>query len=790
MISPPVVVQPGSPNTNPCLRKVIGPFSLPRMLSPRPFGFLRTLAASACSLLLPLWVWGAEEKIDFRTQIEPVLDSACFKCHSARSKKPKGDILLDDLEAIRSRSRTKNLVFPRKPEKSLLYKVINLPAGAEDLMPPPDEGKPLSLQQIALIRTWLEQGADFGSWKSAKPKPKPLPATAGTVDISDQAAVAAHIDQLIESNLNRKGLKPNPAEADDLWCRRVYLDLVGRIPAFEEIDGFLKSKDPKKRVNLIDSVLGSRGHVSTMYNYWCDVLRARDQLAEDIQGAFYLDFIKQSIRSNTPYDAWVRQLISPEGNLWDSPAVGYYLRDFGNPFANVDNTAIAFLGTQIGCAQCHDHPYDQWSRKAYHQFAAWTSAIEAKRESPRYMKVSDSELDGIEEVLEKQTSHRTSSERKKLENELTMTNFESVKRSLKAKDPYQIFTLHNGEQVRAKLPSDYKYPDGVADAPISPVVLFGNQPSVAKQRPADTFAAWLTAPENPRFALNIANRMWTRVFGAPFAGSIDSLRDVEDCPIPELAQYLRDVMVASHFDLRQFQRILVQTRTYSRKAGTSLASNVPYDFQGPLMRRMSAEQIWDSLLTLAVQKLDSTISFNTPDYSGFVKAKPVTDPDKILEGVLLTSKAQAKEQLKEMHRHRPAERPAAYEPKPEFSSTELRRASELPQPTPEGHFLRVFGQSNREIADGAWRSGTVPQTLFMLNSTLFDVVVKKGTPLYQAINRDSGDAARLDAAYLAILGRLPNLDEKRLISSTLNGTGNIELIAHTLLGTRQFLFIQ
>jgi hypothetical protein len=114
----------------------------------------------------------------------------------------------------------------------------------------------------------------------------------------------------------------------------------------------------------------------------------------------------------------------------------------------------------------------------------------------------------------------------------------------------------------------------------------------------------------------------------------------------------------------------------------------------------------------------------------------------------------------------------------------------LPQPAPESHFLRVFGQSNREVADGGWRSGTVPQTLVMLNSTLFDVLVRKGTPLAETFKRESGDSGRLRAVYLAILGREPSFEDMRLISSVLHGTGNTEAIAHTLLGTRQFLFIQ
>jgi hypothetical protein len=168
----------------------------------------------------------------------------------------------------------------------------------------------------------------------------------------------------------------------------------------------------------------------------------------------------------------------------------------------------------------------------------------------------------------------------------------------------------------------------------------------------------------------------------------------------------------------------------------------------------------------------------------------MTDADDVLAQARELARERAKDQLKAMTRAARPERQKKlpYAPAPEFDA--LVRASELPQPAPEGHFLRVFGQSNREVADAGWRSGTVPQTLMMLNSTLFDAIVQRGTPLYSAITRDAGDSGRLRAAFLSILGRAPTLEDLRLITSTMGGSGNIEAIAHTLLGTRQFLFVQ
>src|SRR6186713_2132750 len=141
----------------------------------RSFPHFRIITALAVSGLAALSLHSqADDKIDFEKQILPIFDGSCFKCHSAQAKKVKGEIRLDDVAEIRAKSRTENLIFPRKPEKSLLYQVISLPEGDEDIMPPADEAKRLPADQIALVRKWLEQGADFGHWKSATPKPKPV----------------------------------------------------------------------------------------------------------------------------------------------------------------------------------------------------------------------------------------------------------------------------------------------------------------------------------------------------------------------------------------------------------------------------------------------------------------------------------------------------------------------------------------------------------------------------------------------------------------------------------------
>ena len=185
---------------------------------------------------------------------------------------------------------------------------------------------------------------------------------------------AQQIDLYIDKGLKSEGLERNAPVPDEQFVRRVYLDVIGRIPTYEELTRFTKSDSESRRAELIDHLLDSEGYVSHQYNYWADVLRVKSRGRRTIM-ASYQDWIKESLRENQPYDAFVREMITSEGYVWDDPAVGYYLRDAGMPLDNMSNTAQVFLGTRMQCAQCHDHPFDKWTQKEYYHMAAYTFGL-------------------------------------------------------------------------------------------------------------------------------------------------------------------------------------------------------------------------------------------------------------------------------------------------------------------------------------------------------------------------------------------------------------------------------
>ena len=727
-------------------------------------------------LEMPMEMPDASSKVDFEKHVLPILERSCFECHSSKMKKPKGGIRLDDLEAIREKSQTDNLVLPHKASKSALVKSISRKPSDDDLMPPPNDGKPLSVDEIALIRRWVEEGANFGSWTSMHAKEVSITTLNETVDVTKIQAVAARIDQLIEQDLGRHAEEPRPLANEFVWLRRVYLDLVGRIPTSDEARRFTAAKESDKRSRLIDELLASNGHVSHMFNYWCDLLRAKDDLAEGVQGDFYLSWIKQSVRNNTPFDEWTRELLSPEGFGWRAPAAGYYLRDGENRAANIESTATLFLGTQISCAQCHDHPYSRWTRKDYHQFLAWTSGITTATKEAAVGEVSGKAISEAAERYNRMAKDKLDYERRQ-KNQRIRDALLALQRAAGGAG------VVNGEGHQARLPDDYQYADGKPGELLPAAVLYGESPP-AGARPAETLAAWVTSPNNTRFCLTLANRLWAKLFGLPFAGRVDQVREVADCANPDLAQYLVNVVRDSKYNVREIMRIFCLTRAYQREAGLPPQdATAAYRFPGPVLRRLSAEQVWDSMMALAVKDLDLKLNFDPP---GVAELEAAVTAKKASEVTAVARKIASKEEREMKVEERRAR--LRKEMAREFAGGGLERASELPQPTPDGHFLRMFGQGNRDFIGDAWSSSTVPQALLMLNSDFFDHVARSGSPLSDSLRGLNNVREVARGAFLAVLTREPTQAELDACQETLGDTRNAKALARTLLSTAEFMF--
>ncbi|MFZ2279341.1 MAG: DUF1549 domain-containing protein [Prosthecobacter sp.] len=421
------------------------------------------------------------------------------------------------------------------------------------------------------------------------------------------------IDQLLSQDWEKAGLKPNPPASDEVLVRRLYLDIAGRIPTLEEAQAYTSSKDPQKRAKLIDTLLASDGYTSHMFNYWADVLRLTDNVKGRITAEAYEEWLKQQVKANVPYDKFVKNLLTTDGGVWDSGSIGFWQRD-ENKLDHLAYTVQVFLGTSIVCAQCHNHPFDKWSQMDYYHMAAFTYGMDTKSRgielSGKRPEIDKKAVQAMSGAEKKAYRAKMQAEKKTEESKISREDMQQVKRAMQdVMKPLRYTSAEWQEGKLPSLPADYKYPDAKPGAKVEAKTMFGKDAVI---KPGETqlqaFADWMTSPENPRFTTVIANRMWKKAFGVGLIEPVDEMTDSTVASNPALMDYLGQLMIEKQYSLKSFLRVLYNTDTYQRAATThEVPLGETYHFTGPILRRMSAEQIWDSFVTLSKGNVDDTV---------------------------------------------------------------------------------------------------------------------------------------------------------------------------------------
>lgn len=579
-------------------------------------------------------------------------------------------------------------------------------------------------------------------------------------------SAARQIDSLIESKLLSMDVYPGDIASDEVFLRRVYLDVAGRIPTLEEATEFLDSKDSAKRENLIDQLLSSPGYVSNFYNFWADTLRIVDRPQPNLIADPFAAYVKDSLRTNRPYDKWVYEMLTADGKIWKNPAVGYQLRDDGMKLPYIDNTVRVFLGTQIGCAQCHDHPFDRWTQHEFYQLAAYTHGTRTRivRGMPGFEKGNPANA-LINEAKTKFDKGRVPG------------SFQRIARA----NTYYV----SESPAKLRLPHDYAYDDAKPKEIVEPAVLWGEIPSwAADSSMREQFAAWLTSPDNELFSKVIANRLWYRIMGVGIVEPIDNFSDDYPPSNRELLEFLASEMVREGFDMKQFVRTILYSKSYQRDAvDYDITSGETFYFPGPAVRRMTAEQVWDSLLTLAVE---NPWPFQRPTAKDYDDIVDLDFSKETYDSVLRKSKEFEKSlfrgpYMRSLNKH-------------SYQGNVLCRASELPSPVPADHFLRQFGQSDREVINGDQQEATVPQILAMFNGPITHVMLEPGSAAVNDVVPIQSNRERIDAIFMSVLTRQPNPTDRRIAARELGSAENVGVgmgnILWALLNTREFLFIQ
>ena len=355
---------------------------------------LHTLPGKSIALLLLVTphIAMAADDVEFQRRVLPILSNHCFPCHGPDAKTREAGLRLDVRESAIKRDRSGNrAIAPGDVGASEL--VLRVTADDEaDRMPPVDGGKPLSPEQIEVLKKWIEQGADYQShWAFSRPVMPKKPR------VQRASWVKNEIDRFVLARLESEGLEPAAEASRETLIRRVSFDLTGLPPTPAEIDAFLSDKSPNAYARVVDHYLDSSAYGEHMARHWLDLARYADsngyQYDTERQQWVWRDWVIDAYNRNKPFDDFtVEQLagdllpdataqqklatgfnrnhgITIEGGVIDEEYRTEYVMD------RLVTTGAVWMALTIGCARCHDHKYDPISQKEFYQLYAFFNQV-------------------------------------------------------------------------------------------------------------------------------------------------------------------------------------------------------------------------------------------------------------------------------------------------------------------------------------------------------------------------------------------------------------------------------
>jgi hypothetical protein len=332
--------------------------------------------------------------IEFNRDVRPILSEHCFACHGPDARKREAGLRLDAEGSATGELPSGNrAVVPGDPDASEL--VFRVEADDETLtMPPPKFGKPLTPEQAATLRRWVEQGAAWEPHWSLAPIRRPTPPAV------DGREAANPIDAFVLDALRRHALEPAPGADRVTLIRRVSRDLTGLPPTPAEVEAFLSDASPDAYERLVDRLLASPRFGERMAVFWLDLVRYADSVGyhgdQPVSVSPFRDYVIDAFNSNKPFDAFTVEQIAgdllPDPTLEQRVAAGYNRlgmmsaeggvqpREYLAKYAaeRVRNVGGAWLGATLGCCECHDHKYDPFATRDFYRMEAFFADIKER----------------------------------------------------------------------------------------------------------------------------------------------------------------------------------------------------------------------------------------------------------------------------------------------------------------------------------------------------------------------------------------------------------------------------
>jgi hypothetical protein len=354
------------------------------------------------------------------------------------------------------------------------------------------------------------------------------------------------IDGHVWNKLQRLHLKPSDPAKDTIFLRRVYIDIIGRVPTVEETEIFLAEKTPEKRQLLIDDLLSRPEYAEHWANKWADLLRPNPYRVGIKATLNYDAWIRDAFRKNLPHDEFVRGLITAQGSTFRNGAVTLF-RDRRSPDELTTIISQLFLGIRLDCAKCHHHPFEVWGQDDFYSFAAYFAKVgrKGKGVSPP--------ISGSEEFV-----------------------FVSTK-------------------------GDVKHP--LTSEVMEPRPLYGEAPEITKgSDPRKSLAAWITSPENASFAKVQVNRVWADLMGRGIVEPVDDLRATNPPTNGPLLDELAQDFIKSGFDNKHLIRRIANSYVYGMSSLPNETNSIDStNYSRHYRKRLRAEVLLDSIVQITGQ---------------------------------------------------------------------------------------------------------------------------------------------------------------------------------------------
>jgi len=377
---------------------------------------------------------------------------------------------------------------------------------------------------------------------------------------ASEGSLVEFIDQQIRQGWTDNEIEPTAAATDEEWVRRIYLDICGRIPTLEEVKSFNEDKSPRKRFTLIETLLADEDYVRNFTTIWTNNSIGRGT-PQRVSRKGMEKFYREAFAKDRPWNEIVVDIVTASGHYEENGAVNYTLAQMQNQDDGVQLTAMTtrlFLGLQVQCTQCHNHPFNKWQQDQFWEYNSFFRQVE-KKDHRKLDPNTGRMVDDYSEVLTKDFSGPVYYEKRSGVMQVAFPRFEGIE-----VDP-------------------------------------GNETDRREE-----FAKLLTRSidgQAPHIAQAMVNRMWSHFFGYGFTRPVDDMGPHNPASHPELLDRLSHEFVDSGYDLKQLIRTICATEAYSlgsqfndkNKSDDPAAGEMPL-FSHLYLKSMQAEQLYDSLI--------------------------------------------------------------------------------------------------------------------------------------------------------------------------------------------------